>query len=156
MLRMGKLTDYGIVVLNQLALSGSVQQSTEALMESTGLNRATVRKVMKYLADAGLVLTRRGAQGGYKIARPPRHIRVLDVVQAFEGNVALTECSHDEHDCDIENTCSLANRWVGINQLLIQLLSRISLADLQDPTLLNNLAKDMMANASQISLVNIP
>ena len=152
MLRISRLTDYGLVILHQLAEADGRQMSAEQLMSVTGLNRATVRKVMKHLADANLVLTKRGALGGYRVVRPARYIRVLDVIRAFEGEVALTECSTAEQECEINATCSLANHWVGINQLLVVLLERISLADLQDPTLLQSLQQDLQVGNVQIQV----
>ena len=64
MLRIGKLTDYGLVVLNQLAKAGAMKLSTDDIAQATGLTVATVRKVMKAIVDAGLVIAQRGSKGG--------------------------------------------------------------------------------------------
>ena len=155
MLKIGKLTDYGVVVLDQLARAGSVKQSADELSDATGLPLATVRKVMKALVDAGLVLAQRGARGGYRLARAPEQIRVLDVVQAFEGPVALTECSVDDHQCDITAHCSLASNWGGINQLLMQVLARVTLEDVRNPVLQDRLYRDLIDQSARIQLVNL-
>lgn len=155
MLKISKLTDYGVVVLDQLARAGSVKQSTDDIGEATALPLPTVRKVMKALADAGLVIAQRGAKGGYRIARAPEQIRILDVVQAFEGPVALTECSTDDHQCEIIEACSLSSSWGGINTLLMQVLARVTLEDVRNPQIQDRLYKDLIDQSHRIQLVNL-
>ncbi|MAD43401.1 MAG: SUF system Fe-S cluster assembly regulator [Oceanospirillaceae bacterium] len=156
MLKIGKLTDYGVVVLNELARAGGMKLSTDDIVCKTGLPLPTVRKVMKALADAGLVIAQRGARGGYRIARAPGQIRILDIVQAFEGPVAVTECATDETSCDITDTCSLASNWGGINQLITQVLSRVTLADIREPERQLKLVRESMPMTSMIDLINLP
>lgn len=155
MLKIGKLTDYGVVVLDHLAQIGSVQQSTEEIADATILPQPTVRKVMKALVDAGLVIAKRGAKGGYRLARAPEQIRILDVVQAFEGPIALTECSVDEHHCDIIENCSLSSSWGGINKLLMQVLARVSLEDVRKPEMQGRLYRELVDHSQRIDLINL-
>lgn len=155
MLRIGKLTDYGLVVLNQLALAGAVKLSADDISHATGLTVPTVRKVMKSLVDAGLVIAQRGSKGGYRIARAPTQISVLDVVQAFEGPVSLTECSADDNTCDITESCSLASNWTGINDLLLRVLGGITLDDIRNPDVQESLHKDIIDQFQRIQLVNL-
>ena len=155
MLKIGKLTDYGTLVLDALAQAGSVQQSTESLAVATGLTVSTLRKVMKTLADAGLVIAKRGAHGGYRLARAPQQVRILDVVEAFEGPVALTECSQSGSDCDIQSSCSLASGWMGVNELLMQILARVTLEDVRQQTLAKHLPAQVLDSHQRIRLVNL-
>lgn len=155
MLRIGKLTDYGLVVLNQLALAGSQKLSTDDISQATGLSIATVRKVMKAIVDAGIVIAQRGSKGGYRIARAPDQISVLDVVQAFEGPVSLTECSADDNHCEITDSCSLASNWTGINDLLLKVLDGITLDDLRNPDVQDKLHHDIVDHFQRIQLINL-
>jgi FeS assembly SUF system regulator len=155
MLKIGKLTDYGILVLDALAQVGAVKQSTEELAMATGLTVSTLRKVMKTLVDAGLVIARRGAHGGYKLARSPQQIRILDVVEAFEGPVALTECSQSASDCEIQSSCSLVSGWMGVNELLMQILSRVTLEDVRQQTLSQHLPSTLLDANQRIRLINL-
>lgn len=155
MLRISKLTDYGVLVLNELADVGAVQLSSEELAAKTGLSMPTVRKVMKALVDSGLVLAQRGARGGYRLSRAAAQIRILDVVQAFEGPVALTECSSDEDLCDITASCSLSSSWGGVNQLLIKVLTRVTLQDIRNPERQEQLVQSMVPMTSFIELVSL-
>ena len=155
MLKISKLTDYGVLVLSQLAAQGSTQQSVDDLATSTGLAVTTIRKVMKALADSGLVITKRGVKGGYRIARPPSQISLRDVVEAFEGPIALTECSTTDSACDITDTCNLSDSWGGINQLILQMMSRISLEEVRNPHVVDKLYRQMVQQSPMIQLVNL-
>ncbi|WP_221799714.1 SUF system Fe-S cluster assembly regulator [Oceanobacter mangrovi] len=154
-MKIGKLTDYGVLVLNHLARTGVNLQSTEEIATATGIPLPTARKVMRTLVDAGLVLARRGAKGGYRLGRSPAQIPLLAIVEAFEGKLTLTECSSTESDCEITEQCSLAGNWVGINQVLGMVLAGISLNDIRHPAGLQRLADSFKSSNEHIHLVSI-
>lgn len=132
MLRVSKFTDYGVLILNAMADVGAIKLSADELSQSTGLSIATVRKVMKTLVDNGFVTAQRGAKGGYRLALSAAQTRMLDIVEAFEGPIAITDCVSEGHDCEIEQ-CTLSNQWGSINNWLVEFLACISLQDLRDP-----------------------
>jgi len=130
MLKMSRLTDYGTNVLAYLAGAGEAVHSANAVAEHTGLSPATVSKVLKLLARAGLVNAHRGAQGGYALARPAEDISASDVIDALEGPLALTECAQVAGSCELESTCLVGGAWQSINVAIRRALSDISLAEL--------------------------
>jgi FeS assembly SUF system regulator len=130
MLKMSRLTDYGTGVLAWLAGGGDSPHSASEVAERTGLPTATVSKVLKLLTRAGLVVSQRGAQGGYLLARPAAEITAAQVIDALEGPVALTECSHAGGSCDLEAQCLVGNAWQRINVAIRRALDEISLAEL--------------------------
>ena len=86
MIILSKLADYGVIVATQLAVGAEDGQMTAAaLAEQTKLPRATVAKVLKALAHAGVVAGARGAAGGYRLARPANSISIAEVVAAIDG-----------------------------------------------------------------------
>ncbi len=122
MLRVTKLTDYATVVLTVLAARpGEVLSATE-LAEFTGLEPPTVSKVLKPLAQAGLVEGLRGVRGGYRLTRPAIEISLFEVVEAMEGPLALTECSHDHHQCGMAPKCG--SSWRLINDVVSEAPAR--------------------------------
>lgn len=131
MLKMSKLTDYGTLVLARLGSSGTLQSAAE-LAADTQLPLPTVSKLLKKLTTAGLVRSTRGANGGYKIDRPTTEISAVDVLDALEGPVAITECAQSDSHCRLESVCSVGTSWQHINQAIRHALSEISLADLTD------------------------
>ena len=74
MLRMSKLTDYGTMVLAELATNGRALSTASQVADSTHLTLPTVSKLLKSLVHAGLVVSARGVQGGYALARPAASI----------------------------------------------------------------------------------
>src|SRR6202167_4253967 len=115
MLRMGKLTDYATVVLASLAQEPALHRAAAELAERTRLSRPTVSKVLKGLQRAGLVISSRGAQGGYRLARAPEDITAAQILDVFEGPIAITECSSASSQCGIERMCRVGGAWQRIN-----------------------------------------
>ncbi len=130
MLRISKLTDYGTVVLAQLAGDTDVVCSATDVSEATGIALPTVSKLLKSLARAEIVTSTRGASGGYKLARDPREISAADVIDALEGPVSITECSATDSHCDYESTCSVGNAWQRVNVAIRHALDEVTLVDL--------------------------
>ena len=130
MLRVTRLTDYATVVLTVLAAEPETVLSAAELAERAGLEAPTVSKVLKPLAQAGLVEGFRGAHGGYRLTRPPGEISLLEIVEAMEGPIAMTECSLDEHVCGIASQCGVRANWRRINDVVAAALSDVSLAQM--------------------------
>ncbi|HAG93727.1 MAG: SUF system Fe-S cluster assembly regulator [Pseudomonadales bacterium] len=130
MLRISKMTDYALVIMNRLAKSPVQQQRMEELAEATKLGLPTVRKLMRQLVAAGLVRSERGAKGGYQLARLPEMISIAQVVSAVEGPLAITECCDDDGGCELTDGCEVAYHMPTINELIAQILNTISLTDM--------------------------
>lgn len=134
MLRLSKMNDYAVVVLGRLAARPGCQSSAVELAETTGLPLATVSQVMKRLAHAGLVVSHRGARGGYALAREPRAISVAEIIGALEGPVALTACVDGaEGGCGVESLCPMRGSWDMVNGAIRTALEAVSLADMLAP-----------------------
>ncbi len=132
MLRMSKLTDYGTMVLAQLAANEHGLSTAGQLAEATHLAQTTVSKLLKTLLHARLVVSTRGVQGGYALARPAAAISAAEILDAFEGPVAITECSSSNGGCDLESYCRVGTAWQRINHSIRKALEGVTLADLQD------------------------
>ena len=130
MLRMGKLTDYATVVLASLAQEPARHRAAAELAERTRLTRPTVSKVLKGLQRAGLVISSRGAQGGYRLARAPELITAAQILDAFEGPIAITECSSASSQCGIERLCRVGGAWQRINAAIRRALEDVTLQQL--------------------------
>ncbi|MGY0505330.1 SUF system Fe-S cluster assembly regulator [Luteimonas sp. e5] len=127
MLRVTKLTDYATVLMSVLAATPQAVLSAAELAERAGIEPPTAAKVLKPLAQAGLVEGIRGAHGGYRLAHDPREISLADIVEAMEGPLAMTECSTDHGQCEIEDSCGIRGNWRHINTVIADALSAVSL-----------------------------
>ncbi len=130
MLRMGKLTDYATVVLASLAQQPSQHRTAALLAETTQLRLPTVSKVLKGLQRAGLVISSRGAQGGYRLARRPEDITATQILDVFEGPIAITECSGAASRCGIERQCRVGGGWRRVNIAIRHALDEVTLYQL--------------------------
>jgi len=129
MLRMSKLTDYGLVLLTHLAQGGTPGVRTaQELARCSRVPLPTVSKILKELSKAGVVVSHRGRRGGYSLARPPDAISVASVVEALEGPVALTECSVHDGGCSLEPTCLAKSHWGPISRAIQRTLERLPLS----------------------------
>ena len=133
MLRVTKLTDYATVVLTVLAADPDHVLSATELAERAGLEPPTVAKVLKPLAQAGQDEGFRGANGGYRLARPADAIGLIEVVEAMEGPLGMTECSIHAGHCTIEDHCGVRANWRRINDVVVQALRSVTLAQMQAP-----------------------
>ena len=90
MIILSKLADYGVIVATHLAAYPDRQVTAGTVATETRLPQATVAKVLKALAHAGLVAATRGAGGGYRLARLATSISVAEVVAAIDGDIGMT------------------------------------------------------------------
>ena len=133
MLRVTKLTDYASVVLTVLASDPATVLSASELADRAGLEMPTVAKLLKPLAQAGLVEGFRGANGGYKLARDAADISLVEIVEAMEGPLGMTECSVHSGQCGIEHSCGVRANWRRINDVVADALRRVTLEEMLAP-----------------------
>jgi Rrf2 family protein len=89
-----------------------------------------VSKVLKGLQRAGMVISSRGAQGGYRLARDPEHITAAQILDVFEGPIAITECSGAASQCGIERLCRVGSAWQRVNAAIRRALEDVTLHQL--------------------------
>ena len=133
MIILSKLADYGVIVATHLAAYPDRQVTAGTVATETRLPQATVAKVLKALAHAGLVAAARGAGGGYRLARVATSISVAEVVAAIDGDIGLTQCSVHVDECARTAYCPTRPHWAAINRAVGAALSAISLAEMVGP-----------------------
>jgi len=134
MFRISKLTDYATSVLALLAEQPDVVQSATDLAERARLELPTVSKLLKALAQAGLVASFRGANGGYRLARPAEAISVADIIAAIEGPIGVTECNSEPGVCAHEPHCGTRGNWRRVSEAVEATLRGIRLTEMQPRT----------------------
>jgi len=134
MIRLNRLTDYGVVLMVQLARSDEQVQTATHLSAANGVPLPTAAKLLKQLAAVGLVTSHRGAAGGYSLSRRAHSITVAEIVAALEGPIALTACVDGsiEH-CGVESICPMRGNWNRVNEAIQRALSEVTLAEMAEP-----------------------
>ena len=133
MFRLSKLADYATVLMACLAEDRSVLLSAQSLAERTRLETTTVAKLLKQLAQADLVVSTRGATGGYRLAREPLAISVAEIIGAIEGPLGMTECSIHSGLCKRESYCTVSSNLRKISNAVETALRTVTLADMTAP-----------------------
>ena len=134
MLRLSRLTDYAVVALVRLGRAEGVETSP-GIAAAIGIPEPTVAKVLKALTNSGLVVSTRGAHGGYRLGRPLAAIAIAEVIVAIDGPIALTSCVDGAVGCESQSLCPVAGRWDPVNDAIRDALTGITLADMEAATI---------------------
>lgn len=121
--------DYAIRCLLHLAREPQRVVSATELATATLVPKIFLAKILQRLAKAGLVQSQRGTQGGFKLARAPGEVTLLDAVEAVQGPVALNRCVLTGSNCPLaesEIACPVHPVWVTLSARLVRELGRHS------------------------------
>ena len=131
--------EYGVRLLIQLGLQGGHDPvSLKAVAEAENLPLAYCERIAALLKKADLVVSTRGAHGGYVLARPAAEITMDQAVLALEGAIAPMDCFLDDHDGRVQcshhgeaaGACSTKLLWTRVQMGVIRSLQRTTLAEL--------------------------
>jgi Rrf2 family transcriptional regulator, cysteine metabolism repressor len=116
---------------------GTGPASLAGIAVEEDLPRAYLEQLVVSLREAGLVVSTRGAHGGYELARPPETILMSEVLRALEGPIAPMFCATDDPEhavqCDRSARCTVNVLWVRVRDAIVDALESITLADLAPP-----------------------
>ena len=130
-LQISRKIDYGLRAMIHLAgLPTEKIASLQDLSTTLHLPREFLAKILKLLAEKGLVRSARGARGGYQLARPARDISFLEVIEAVEGPVQLNVCLDHMDRCDVSASCTMVHVWKAGQERMLEVYRRTSLAEL--------------------------
>ena len=124
---------YGIHAMYDLAVHyGDGPQPLKLIAERQGIPEAYLEQLIAPLRREKLVISNRGAQGGYRLASPPAEMTVGQVLRALEGGLNLVDCLLEEDSCG--KTCACPSRvvWMKIRDGLNSIVDSISLQDMID------------------------
>jgi Rrf2 family cysteine metabolism transcriptional repressor len=130
--------EYGVRLMVQLARHyGTGPASLAGIAAEEDLPRAYLEQLVVNLREAGLVVSTRGAHGGYELTRPPDAISMGEVLRALEGPIAPMFCASDDPEhaltCDRSSFCTVNVLWVRVRDAIASTLDSMTLADLAPP-----------------------
>jgi len=115
--------DYAVRAVLYLArLGGSERAATSTVAEEQRIPPSFLAKIISQLSIAGLLHTSRGARGGVTLARPPREITLLEVIESIDGPIMLNECVGEDGDCSFDEDCPLRSVWCDAQEALVKRL----------------------------------
>jgi Rrf2 family transcriptional regulator, cysteine metabolism repressor len=127
--------EYGVRLMVQLGRHfGTGPASLADVAAEEDLPRAYLEQLVMSLRDAGLVVSTRGAHGGYELSRKPAEIRMSEILRALEGPIAPMICASDDpqhlNTCDRSARCTVNVLWVRVRDAIAGALDGMTLADL--------------------------
>lgn len=132
MFRLSKAAEYSIRGLLHLSIHYSEDKlfDIEEIAKSTDTPPAYLAKLLQLLVRKGFVRSFKGQKGGFALARQPKEIKLLDVIEAMEGPIFLNYCLISEGYCDRDKFCSVHDVWNGAQKVLVDYLSGCSFEQL--------------------------
>ena len=130
--------EYGVRLMVHLARHhGSGPASLAGIAAEEDLPRAYLEQLVVNLRESGLVVSTRGAHGGYELSRPPEAMTMGEVLRALEGPIAPMVCASDDPEhaitCDRSARCTVNVLWVRVRDAVTGALDSMTLADLVPP-----------------------
>ena len=122
---------YGLRALIDLALySENETVSIQSIARRQNISDSYLEQLMRKLRSEGLIVSVRGAHGGYKLARPANEISVGDVLRALEGSLEAVTCGGEDNSCQGADLCVTKFVWERINSSIRDTVDSIKLSQL--------------------------
>lgn len=124
-------TDYVIRILLYLASSRGLI-STQEMSDQLGIKRSYLPKMLNLLRKEGLIISETGVNGGYRIAKPPASITLLDVMRLSEDSVKINRCLEEDRFCsrNAVGHCEVHAVYAGFQKTAEWYFGGITIADL--------------------------
>ncbi|MEZ5430167.1 MAG: Rrf2 family transcriptional regulator [Verrucomicrobiales bacterium] len=125
-----KLAQAGIAAVSYLAEISREQRlaGSGEIADARDLSQALMAKILTLLSSAGLVSGKSGPSGGYRLARNPAKISLLDVVRVFEDVESQVMCPFGPHWCGSGPQCPLHDTFVELRQQVVDRLDQETFA----------------------------
>jgi Rrf2 family transcriptional regulator, cysteine metabolism repressor len=138
---LSKKTDYALLILTYLNNNQGAGASSREIADQYHLSRPFVANILKELCQRGYVASQRGVKGGYSLAVSAGSITIKDLLQTLEESFQFASCGgHDDvvshEDCDMMSTCPIKVPVQELHKRLLEVLERVTLADLLQNTML--------------------
>ena len=133
-MQLTRAADYGVRVMIQLAApqAGGLV-SLPALAQATGAPESFLSKVLQALARAGLITSRRGQAGGFRITPRGSRASMREVIEAIDGSICLNVCLIPGKSCARKAHCPAHPVWARAQQAMLDVLSRTTVAAMAAP-----------------------
>jgi len=125
--------DYGVRTLVFLAQQGEDEfTSTSDIARDQHIPEPYLLRICSELQKSGLIESRRGPQGGHKLAKPADSISVSDVVNSVDYSLAPVDCVEEPDGCRLSGACSQRELWSDVETMLLDHLSKVRISELMN------------------------
>lgn len=132
LMQIPRRVDYGLRAVIYLSRQKPEKCCSIAeIAKQQGVPRKFLEKIIQDLMRNGLIRSKRGSCGGYTLARTADQISFSDVIEAIEGPICVNACMDQEATCEQMPRCAMVGVWSEVQRGIIEVLSRTTLAALQ-------------------------
>jgi len=133
MLKLTKKADYGLIAMRHLAEHADLGAcSAKDLAEMYMMPQEALAKILQRLTKAGLLVSHYGTNGGYMLARDPRHISAFEVIRAIDGPLFITSCSAATEDCEQIDRCTVREPLRRVSRSIEEVLNRLTIWEMTE------------------------
>ena len=126
-MKLSSKAHYGLQACQILAEAGGGAVSATELEEKVGVSGKYLEKIMRILTGCGVVAAKRGAQGGYYLAKSPESVTVGEVTRALEDDMKIVQCVHSSCEkCE----CKSGRIWRALARRMNEYLDSVTLKDM--------------------------
>ena len=129
-MRISARADYALRAAAELAAAGGGPVKGDALATAQSIPHKFLENILADLRNGGLVVSQRGADGGYRLARPPADITVADVIRVVEGPIASVRGERPDAITYEGAAAPLRDTWIELRTAMRGVLEQTTLADL--------------------------
>lgn len=134
MLKLTKKADYGLIAMRHLAEHADLGAcSAKDLAKMYSIPQEALAKILQRLTKAGLLVSQYGTNGGYLLARNPKHISAFEVIRAIDGPLFITSCSAALGDCDQSDRCTVREPLRRVSRSIEEVLSNLTIWEMTEP-----------------------
>ena len=126
-------TDYAVRIIAFLADNAQAENQlmgAAAIGEAACIPKPTALKVLRQLKDSGFIHSSIGVNGGYRLARQPKDITLMQVIEAMEGKLEISRCLSGNYECSRtgknHSSCKFHRLFDSINEKLVSELSKVT------------------------------
>lgn len=123
-------TDAALKALLLIAQDSGRRMDTASLSQKMNISRPFLRRILQELQKKGFLKSAKGKGGGFWLELKPENIRILRVIEAFQGKVELQECLFQENLCPDVRTCLLRKKILELEATMVKELKNLTLEDL--------------------------
>ena len=110
--------DYAVRSVLYLTKNNKDVVTINEISKSMHVPRTFLAKILQQLTGHGIVTSIRGFKGGFKLAKDPGKITLLEVIEAIQGITASSQCAVDKKSCKLSDKCSVHPVWIKIRKMV--------------------------------------
>ena len=124
--------DYAIRCVLHLSRDLEAVTSVDEISKTMFVPKTFLAKILQGLMKAGIVSSTRGVKGGFQLAKQPKDINLLDVIEAIQGPSAPNLCAVDKRMCQLSSRCTVHPVWMEIKEMVEKELRKKTFAELSE------------------------